>query len=218
MVTPDGKTPFEAYSPILDSRPGQPRLFADPTPRSVTFEGFMDWMVHTQAYAENEWKNAAPWNPPTMATLAPGQSRRYGVRFLLSDSIRGIEKTLAAAERPVAVGLPGYILPMDIEGSLFLKSPRRIASVQAEPRDALSVTRAGMTAPRQADGRATGCAARKWGRARLAVTYDDGAVQAIQYMVTKPETRSGGRPGPFPDHASNGSSIRRIPSSAARPS
>jgi hypothetical protein len=93
-------------------------------------------MAHSQAYAENEWKNAAPWNPPTMATMAPGQTRSYGVRFLLSDSIRGIEKTLAAAQRPVAVGLPGYILPMDIEGSLFLKSPRRIASIGAEPRGA----------------------------------------------------------------------------------
>ena len=73
---------------------------------------------------------------------------------------------------------------MDIEGSLFLKSPRRIASIQAEPRDALSVTRAGAArgwTRYQVRGR-------KWGRARLAVTYDDGAVQAIQYMVTKPES------------------------------
>ena len=186
LVTPDGKTPFEAYSPILDSPPGQPRLFADRTPRSVTFEGFMDWMMHTKAYAENEWRNATPWNPPTMATLAPGQSRRYGVRFLLSNSIREIEKTLAAAQRPVAVGLPGYILPMDVEGSLFLKSPRKIASVHAEPRDALSVTRAAAKSGwtrYQVRGR-------KWGRARLVVTYDDGAVQAIQYMVTKPESEA----------------------------
>jgi hypothetical protein len=183
LVTPDGKTPFEAYSPILDSRPGQPRLFADPTPRSVTFEGFMNWMVHTQAFAEDEWKNAAPWNPPTMATIAPGQSRSYGLRVLLSDSIRGIEKTLAAAQRPVAVGLPGFILPMDIEGSLFVKSQRRIVSIQAEPRDALSVTRAG---PARGWTRYQ-VRGRKWGRVRLAVAYEDGSVQAIQYMVTKPE-------------------------------
>jgi len=183
VVVPDGKTPFEAYSPILDSPRGQARLFLDPTPRSVTFEGFMDWMAHSQAYAEDAWKNAVPWNPPTMATLAPGQSRSYGVRFLLSDSIRGIEKTLASAKRPVAVGLPGYILPMDIEGSLFLKSTQAVRSVEVQPRDALTVKRT----PASGEWLRYAVQGRKWGRARLAITYADGSVQAIQYMVTKPE-------------------------------
>jgi Family of unknown function (DUF5695) len=183
VVVPDGKTPFEAYSPILDSPRGQARLFADPTPRTVTFEGFMNWMVHSKAYAEDAWKNAAPWNPPTMATLAAGQSRSYGVRFLPSDSIRGIEKTLASAKRPVAVGMPGYILPMDIEGGLFLKSPQAVRSVEVEPRDALAIKRAtasGEWARYAVQGR-------KWGRARVAITYADGTVQSVQYMVTKPE-------------------------------
>ena len=183
VVVPDGKTPFEAYSPIPDAPRGQARLFSDLTPRSVTFEGFMEWMAHSQAYAEDAWKNAAPWNPPTMATLAPGQSRTYGVRFLLSDSIRGIENTLASAKRPVAVGLPGYILPMDIEGSLFLKSPQAVRSVAVEPRDALTIKQAAASAGwiRYA------VQGRKWGRARLAITYADGTVQSVQYMVTKPE-------------------------------
>src|SRR5215472_13919947 len=183
VVVPDGRTPFEAYSPIVDSPRGQARLFADPTPRSVTFEGFMNWMVHSQAYAEDAWKNAVPWNPATMATLAPGQSRNYGVRFLLSDSIRGIEKTLASAKRPVAVGLPGYILPMDIEGSLFLKPPQPVHSMEVEPRDALTIKRAAASG---AWARYT-VQGRKWGRARLAITYADGTVQSVQYMVTKPE-------------------------------
>jgi len=30
-------------------------------------------MVHSQAYAENEWKGKEEWNPPTMAVLAPGE-------------------------------------------------------------------------------------------------------------------------------------------------
>jgi hypothetical protein len=183
LVVPDGKTPFEAYSPILNAPRGQPQLFTDPTPRTVTFEGFMDWMVHSQAYAEDEWKNASPWNPPTKATLAPGQTRSYGVRFLLSDSIRGIEKTLAAAKRPVAVGLPGYILPMDIEASLFLKSPQAVRSVEVEPRGALTIKPA---AP-SGDWVRYAVQGRNWGRARLAITYADGSVQAVQYMVTKPE-------------------------------
>ena len=64
LVVPDGKTPFEAYNPILDKRDswGAAPVFTDPTPRGITFEGFYEWMVSSQAYAENEWKNATPWN------------------------------------------------------------------------------------------------------------------------------------------------------------
>src|SRR5438046_7587252 len=71
-------------------------------------------MVHSAALAENEWKKAKPWNPPTQLTLAPGQSKIYAVKFVIADSIRHIEKTLEENRRPVAVGIPGYILPMDI--------------------------------------------------------------------------------------------------------
>src|SRR5579863_9760015 len=115
VVVPDGKTPFEAYNPILDrkGRWGAGAVFTDPTPRGITFEGFYEWMVHSRAYADNEWNTAQPWNPPAGITLAPGESKTYGVKFLLSDSIRHIEKTLANNRRPVAVGVPGYILPQD---------------------------------------------------------------------------------------------------------
>ncbi len=101
---------FEAYTPL-----------DEPMPRQQTFEGMLSWTVHSQAYAENEWRDAKPWNPPTMATLAPGQTRTYGVKFLLAPQIRDIEKTLAANKRPVAVGIPGYILPQDFEGALVFK-------------------------------------------------------------------------------------------------
>jgi len=127
LVVPDGKTPFEAYSPILGRRgsrdssaPPAPEIFTDPTPRGMTFEGFYDWMIHTKAFAENEWKNAQQWNPPSELTLAPGESKTYGFKFLVSDSIRGIESTLAANRRPVAVGIPGYVLPTDLDARLFL--------------------------------------------------------------------------------------------------
>lgn len=84
-----------AYNPILD-KPGSwgAAVFTDPTPRGITFEGFYEWMVHSQAYAENEWKNAQPWNTPRSLTLAPGESKTYGLKFLVSDSIRNIETTL----------------------------------------------------------------------------------------------------------------------------
>jgi hypothetical protein len=188
LVVPDGKTPFEAYNPILDhpGRRGAKPVFTDPTPRGITFEGFYEWMVHSQAYAENEWKAAQPWNPPTALSLAPGESRTYGIRFLLSDSIRDIEKTLAENGRPVAVGIPGYILPMDIDARLFLKSPKSVRSMKVEPEAALSISENGSAA----GWRAYTLKGKTWGRSRLTVTYDDGSVQSIHYFVIKPQSQT----------------------------
>jgi Family of unknown function (DUF5695) len=185
LVVPDGNTLFEAYNPILDhpDRWGAKPIFMDPTPRGITFEGFYEWMVHSQTYAENEWKGVREWNPPTSLTLKPGESKSYGVKFVLADSIRNIERTLAENRRPVAVGIPGYILPTDIEARLFLKYPKPVKSVAVEPEGALSITKA---AP------ANGWAAydvkgKHWGRSRLTIMYEGGLVQTIQYFVTKPE-------------------------------
>src|SRR5438477_3025854 len=115
LVVPDGKTPFEAYNPILD-RPGSwgaKPVFTDPTPRGITFEGFYEWMVHSRAYTENEWTRVQEWNPATSITLKPGESKTYGVKFLIAESIRNIERTLSENQRPIAVGIPGYVLPSD---------------------------------------------------------------------------------------------------------
>lgn len=191
LVVPDGKTPFEAYSPILGRRrtpgsngPPAPQIFTDPTPRGMTFEGFYNWMVHTTAFAENEWKNAQQWNPPTELTLAPGESKIYGLKFLVSNSIRDIESTLAANRRPVAVGIPGYVVPTDLEVRLFLKYDQPVRSISVEPAGALVWH---SDAPTKAGWRAFTLKGHKWGRARLVVTYEDGLVQAIHYYVIKPE-------------------------------
>ena len=48
-VIPDGSSPFEAYGPLRE-----------PTRPSQTFEGAFEWLVHTKALAENEWKKAQP--------------------------------------------------------------------------------------------------------------------------------------------------------------
>lgn len=189
LVIPDGRTPFEAYNPILDRRRNSPdALFHDPTPRGITFEGFYDWMVHSKAYAENEWKSAAPWNPPTELKLAPGESKAYGLRFVTADSIRDIEKTLAQNARPVAVGIPGYILPMDMEAQLFLKYGHRVERISAEPAGAVVIRSA--AAASGAAWRHYILRGKVWGRARVTVTYADGLVQTIQYFVTKPEVQA----------------------------
>ncbi len=185
LVVPLGDTPFEAYNPLL----------SDPTQRSVTFEGFYEWLAHSRAYAEDEWSEADPWNPPTSASLAPGETRSYGVRFLLADQIRAIEPTLLADGRPVAVGAPGYVVPMDIEARLFLKHAAEVRSLQVEPPGALTIMPsaepAGALAVAAADPADSGWSAydvrgRSWGRARLTVTYEDGLEQTIHYKVIKP--------------------------------
>jgi hypothetical protein len=176
VVAPVGKTPFEAY-----------RLLNEPLRPNQTFEGTMEWMAHSQAYAENEWKEATPWNPPTSTIFTPGASRTYGVTFLLADSVRTIEKTLSAAKRPVAVGIPGYILPMDQEGKLFLDYGRKVRSVGVEPVGAVDVRH---EKPTRRGWQALTLRGKKWGRARVTVTYQDGLHQSISYYVTKPAAQA----------------------------
>ncbi len=177
VVVPENNTPFEAYRPLREPmRTGQ------------TFEGMFAWMPHSQAYAENEWKNAKPWNAPSSVTLVPGQSRVYGLKFLLSPTIRGIENTLATNRRPVAQGVPGYILPADLDGKLFLKYGARAQSFAVEPAGALEVS-ATKDAPKNG-WQGFDVRARKWGRARLTITYADGLRQVVSYYNIKPAAQT----------------------------
>ena len=176
VVVPEKNTPFEAY-----------QLLSEPARPAQTFEGAFAWMVHTKAYAENEWKQAQQWNTPSDVTLAPGETRTYGLKFLLSDEIRNIEKTLTDNKQPVAVGIPGYVLPMETTGKLFLKSVRRINSISVEPSGAIAFLKDD-TAPNGSEWYSL--SGRKWGRARLLVTYDDGSKQSIHYYITKPASQA----------------------------
>jgi hypothetical protein len=176
LVVPHGRSPFEAYSPLL----------SDPTRRGITFEGFHEWLALSGAYATNEWSDAEPWNAATTETLLPGETRSYGVRFLVADEIRDIEATLSANGRPVAVGMPGYVLPMDIDGRLFIKHSQAIRSITVEPAGALAITASGTT---ENGWQAYDVRGLLWGRARLTVTFDDGTAQTIHYKVIKPQAQ-----------------------------
>jgi hypothetical protein len=210
VVVPDGRTPFEGYNPLLNpDRPtpagSLPPLFTEGTRRGQTFEGFFDWMAHTQAYAENEWKKATPWNAPTMATLEPGESRSFGVKFLVADDVRAIERTLVANGRPVAVGIPGYVLPMDIDARLFLETTKPVRSVTVEPPGAIVISRttpAGAAKtisvpPTSGRWQVYALKGRTWGRARVTITYADDSRQTVHYVVTKPQVDAVGDLGRF---------------------
>lgn len=175
IIVPEARTPFEAY-----------RVLDEPMRLRQTFEGTFEWMTHSLAYAENEWKNVNPWNPPTMTTIAPGEQKTYGLRFLLSPEIRDIEKTLTANNRPVAVGIPGYILPMDLDGRLFLNYGSKVKSLKVEPEGAIDMSEIPHT---KGGWKAFHLHGRKWGRVRLTVTYTDGLEQSIHYYVIKPSAQ-----------------------------
>lgn len=178
LVMPNGHTPFEAYRPIFTGD----TVMTDKTRRGIPFEGFYDWMVASAAFQADEWKKATPWNAPTTVTLAPGAHRTFSLRFALSPSIRAIEDTLAAHRRPVAVGIPGYVVPSDEPADLYIKAPSAITAITVFPKNALAVTAAPAT-PHYRHYKVRGLT---WGRSRLELTYADGNVQSIQYFVTKP--------------------------------
>ena len=175
LVVPHGRTPFEGY-----------QLLNEPTRPSQTFEGTFAWLVHTQAYADDEWRGVVPWNPPDWGMLPGGLTMTYAVKFLLADDIRKIESTLAQNNRPVAIGIPGYVLPMDVDGRLFVNR-RRVINVAVNPAGALELTPIGLIGKKWKAYRVRG---KTWGRARLALTYDDWTRQSISYYVIKPSAQA----------------------------
>jgi len=175
LVLPYGKTPFEAYNPLLD----------DPEPRDVTFEGFYEWMVYSKAFADREWKNTQPWNAPHSLVLLPGERRSVGLRFVLSGKAEDTQAKLIASGRPVAVGIPGYVVPQDVSAKLFLNYSHSIKTISVYPANVLTVVRSGNT---KNGWQAYTVKGNLWGRATLTITYADRQVQTISYKVIKPET------------------------------
>lgn len=176
VVVPEGKTPFEAY-PLLN----------EPVRPLQTFEGAFAWTVHSRAYADNEWKGVEQWNAPTSVSVAPNETKTYGVKFLVSDEIRNIEKTLATNQRPVAIGVPGYILPMDLDARLFLDYKNKVSAITVEPKEAITIRE---DKPTRNGTKAYTLRGKNWGRARVTVTYDDNAKQTINYYVIKPSSQA----------------------------
>ena len=188
LVLPRRNTPLEAYVPLKNPREGDGRsIFTDRSDRGQTSEGFYDWTVHSAGYVDREWKNAGEqWNAPTARTLAPGETLEIGVRLVQSPSIRAIEPTLVAQKRPVAIGIPGYVVPTDQEATLFVRAPAAIATIDSHPAGNVSVTRAG-TVKGWTRLLVRGV---QWGQSRLTIGYADGSRQTVSYFVTKPLDRT----------------------------
>lgn len=175
LVLPKENMAFEAYRPLLD----------DPTPRSIVFEGFHEWMVHSKAYAEKEWEGVQQWNTPTSLILKPKESKNFSLKFILSEDLKNVHNTLLKEERPVAISIPGYVLPQDVNAQLFLEYSSEIRSLTIEPKGALEIKEEGKTAKGVKKYSVKG---KKWGRARVTIDYVDGVKQTVNYKVIKPET------------------------------
>ncbi|WP_207531723.1 DUF5695 domain-containing protein [Desertivirga arenae] len=176
LVLPAKNASFEAYNPLLD----------DPTPRGITFEGFHEWMIHSKAYAENEWKNAQPWNQPTSTTLAAGESKNYALKFTIAESVKKIEAKLLEEKRPVAVGIPGYVISQNIPAKLFLNYSSKVLKTEVFPEGSLAVAPVSKGRNGWRSYQVTG---KVWGRSRLSVTYANGLTQTVHYKVIQPEEK-----------------------------
>ncbi|KAG6004128.1 hypothetical protein E4U21_001399 [Claviceps maximensis] len=179
VITPDNKdTKFEAWR-YLDEDWSDPLSY-----NSQVFEGFYSWEVLTKSWAENEWKQAEPWNKPTSIVLAPGKSISYALRFTPTKSIPDIETTVASLGHPVAVGIPGYVVPHDLTAKLFLQSKSRVRCINVEPAHALTFK---PSAAANAAWKAYTVTASPsaLGRVRVSITYADGTVQTVHYVVTR---------------------------------
>ena len=176
LVLPKENMPFEAYRPLLD----------DPTPKSIVFEGFHEWMAYSRTYAETRWKGVEQWNEPKSILLSPGEHRNHSLKFVLAEGIKGIQDKLTEEGQPKAVGIPGYVLPLDVKAQLLIDHKSDIVNLKVEPKGALEVKEEGRTASGMKKFRVEG---KKWGRARLTLGYADGKVQTINYKVIKQEAR-----------------------------
>lgn len=175
VITPLGQTPLEGYRFLTETYHSATKI------KTNSWEGFFEWMVHTKAWALNEWKNAEPWNEPTSISIAPGENRTYGLRFNLVESgIKDIDRSIRRAGMPTAISIPGYVVPNDLPATLHLTHISEVETMTAVPPNSLKITSLG-------DMKYSVEASHvSWGRSRLLIKYRDGKVQAVHYFLTKP--------------------------------
>ena len=161
-----------------------------------TYEGNYEYQIFTQAYAENEWNATTPWNPPTSMTLGAGETVSVGLRFSIAATVETIESTVAGLGLPVAVGIPGYVLPEDLQGQLYLNTSKAVRLMTSTPVGALTTESIG-TFQTTWQGFTISPSTNAFGRVALNITYDDGTVQTVQYFITHSGPQALGEAGNF---------------------
>lgn len=182
VITPYGThSRFEAWR-FLHETKEQSTGYA-----TQTFEGIYAWQMLSKAYAETEWNATEPWNRPTSVMLEPAESVSFGLRFSVSPTIHEIEDVVSSKGVPLAIGIPGYVLPTDWNGKLFLLSESSVSSIMVEPPDSLKFTEYMAKDPtwkayqvNAKDG--------SYGRVRVSIHYEDGREQSVHYYITDTTT------------------------------
>ncbi|KAF5574305.1 hypothetical protein FPCIR_13666 [Fusarium pseudocircinatum] len=180
LVTPLQGTdsPFEAFRNLEE-----PRL-EDTAYGTHTFENLYEWQILTRAWAENEWaqSKAMPWHEPSSRILSGLDSFQIGVRFTITEGLRGFDEALRRIGTPSVVAVPGYILPQDLPGQLLVSSLSPVKSFSSFPEGALIIRKSleNVYAVHPSGSNSI------WGRARLEIRYQDGKLQTVHYFITKP--------------------------------
>ncbi|MFM1878077.1 MAG: hypothetical protein RLZZ241_943 [Bacteroidota bacterium] len=175
LVVPEENAPFENYRPLLD----------DPTRRSVVFEGFHEWMTCSKAYTEDQWMGVTQWNEPRAFEIQPGETRNISLRLALNSSIENTESKLSDLSIPVAIGVPGFVLPQDVNASLWLKYHEPVSKWEIHGDGLVAISEVG--APQPNGFQEIHLKGVIWGRSRIDIRYADGVLQTIHYKVIKPE-------------------------------
>ncbi len=163
-----------------------------------TYEGNYAYQVHSLALAEKEWGDAEPWNSPTSAVLEAGESLTVGLRLSVALGVQTIEERVGEFV-PVAVGIPGYVVPHDLTAKLFLKSKQSIECITASPKHSLHATSCG-TYGDDWQGFDIVASANAFGRARLDIRYADGLHQTVHYWITHSSPKTISELGSFLTH------------------
>jgi hypothetical protein len=171
LVVPESGTRFENYRLLRE----------DPTPLDVTFEGFYEWMTCSKGWAETQWEGVPQPNAPTSRMLNPGDKLQFGFIFVLAESIRDVETSLARNNHPVAISFPGYVLPFGESSDLFIKSPGQIAEINSEPSSSIQIKPNGLSNDKE--WKRYLLVPKKRGLSRVVVTYSDGLKQYIHYNI-----------------------------------
>ena len=183
-----------------------------------------DWMhemlyevvLHSKAYAQNEWRNAQPWAPASSRVIPAGGRATYGVRLRLARDVESVSPSLLAAGLPVATPLPAATLHLDMnDARLQVLMPIHhllLVGMSAEPAGCADVFMAGQPQPipdvQVAElGEGVYVATvrvlpRATGRCRVDLKYKRKAggpefVQYVHYQVLEPAARLLQRHGDF---------------------
>ncbi|KAM0212113.1 hypothetical protein ACHAQI_004853 [Fusarium lateritium] len=182
VVTPlqGTETSFQAYRNLTEP------FFDETAYGTHTFENLYEWQILTKAWAENEWTGSGerPWHEPSSKILCSGESFKIGVRFSFANGVRDFDEAVTRTGTPSAVSVPGFILPRDLPGQLFITATSPVRSISSFPQEALVAIKAG-------EGIYTirpSFSSSNWGCVRLDIYYEDGKLQTIHYFITKPTT------------------------------